>query len=188
MGEPKLLKTAGGRTIFEISLGRHLESSLDAVAAVVPGWVEGFGTVMERSASGRVRFVVMDAPCRMSDSVKAGWEHLAGQDACDGIMISLADQPLVSAGTIDRLIRAFRETGGPVCVPVFEGRRGRPVVFSSVLAGEISLLEGDEGARSILKSHEDEIVEVPVESDGILRDVDRPEDLAELSARLEAGE
>lgn len=186
MGEPKLLKLAGGKTIFEITLGRHLLSSLDRITAVVPGWVEGFGPVMERSGSDRVAFAVMDRPCRMSDSLKSGWRHLTGQGTFDGIMISLADQPLVRPGTIDAIIRACTGSPKPVCVPVYQGKSGRPVILSPELGAEVLRLEGDEGARSLLRTHAGGIERVPVDSDEILWDFDRPEDLGHLAGRLKS--
>lgn len=202
MGEPKLLKIAGGetgamagagtgrkgvaRTIFEVTLGRHLESSLAKVAAVVPGWLAGFGPVMERCSSDRVSFVVMDRPCQMSESLKAGWKHLCAQGELDGMMISLADQPLVTAGTIDKLIRSFSDSDKPICVPVFGGRRGRPVVIAPGLGDEVLSLEGDQGARSLLEEHRGEIEEVGVASDEVHLDFDRPGDLEKLAARLDS--
>jgi len=200
MGEPKLLKvpqvkagdephgktvgTAGGKTVFEITLDRHLESSLKRIAAVVPGWLAGFGPLMERCSSDRVSFVVIDRPCLMSDSLKAGWKHLCARGDLDAIMISLADQPLVTAGTIDKLIRCFSDSGEPICLPVFDGRRGRPVVIAPGLGDEILALEGDRGARSILAKHHEEIAEVAVASDEVHLDFDRPGDLEKLAARL----
>lgn len=190
MGEPKLLKTAGGKpggkTIFEVTLGRHLESSLERVSAVVPGWLAGFGLLVERCSSDRVSFVVMDEPCEMSFSLKAGWRHLCRRGSLDGIMVSLADQPLVTAGTIDKLIRSFSGSDKSICVPVFEGSRGRPVIFASGLGDEILSLEGDEGARSVLARHGDDIEEVNVSSDEVHLDFDRPGDLESLAARLKA--
>jgi molybdenum cofactor cytidylyltransferase len=192
MGEPKLLMVpevseaskAHGRTVFEITLGRHLESSLERIAAVVPRWLAGFGPVMERCASGRVSFVAIDRPCRMSDSLKSGWKHICAGGGLDGIMISLADQPLVTAGTIDGLIRAYQDSGEPICAPVHGGRRGRPVILAPGLGDEVLSLEGDEGARSILARHGEEIAEVALSSDEVHMDFDGPGDLEKLAARL----
>ncbi len=195
MGEPKLLKMAGGKagakaggkTIFEITLERHLESSLSRIAAVVPGWLAGFGPVMERSSSDRVSFVAMDEPCPMSSSLKAGWRRLCEQGGLDGIMVSLADQPLVTAGTIDKLIRSFSVSDKPICVPVFGGARGRPVIIGPGLGDEVLALEGDEGARSLLARHGDDIEEVSVSSDEVHLDFDRPGDLEKLAEKLKHG-
>jgi molybdenum cofactor cytidylyltransferase len=188
MGEPKLLKVAGGKTIFEVTLGRHLESSLHRISAVVPGWLAGFGPIMERCSSHRVSFVVMDEPGEMSSSLKAGWKHLCEQGGLDGIMVSLADQPLVTAGTIDKLIRSFSGSQKPVCVPVFDGRRGRPVLISTGLGQEVLALEGDEGARRLLAKHRGDIEEVGVSSDEVHLDFDSPQDLERLAARLKTDE
>ena len=117
-------------------------------------------------------------------SLKSGWKHLCAEGSFDGIMISLADQPLVTAGTIDQVIQGYKDSGRPICVPVYDGRRGRPVVLAPGLGEEVLALEGDEGARNILDRHSGEIAEFGVSSDEVHLDFDRPGDLERLAARL----
>ncbi len=100
------------------------------------------------------------------------------QTAVDGAVIALADMPWVGVDDIKALVAAFGDVGmSGICVPVHDRKRGNPVLWGAAHFGAIKALRGDVGARAILGEREDLVVEVPVERDGILRDVDTPEAL-----------
>lgn len=195
MGEPKLLMSLGEGTIFEAVLANHLASSLGAICAVVPGWVPGFagpscGGAGEREGAGggvgRIAFLEMTAPCPMSQSLKSGWAWVCEQRNPGGVMISLADKPLVGPATIDMIVAAYRSSWRPICVPTYRGAWGHPVVLNPALGPEVMAITGDRGALEILERHRGEIEEVAVESDEVVFDVDSAEDLAALRARWQA--
>ena len=183
MGEPKMLLEMEGETLFEYVLKNHLRSSARRICAVVPGWIEGFGPVIERHAHERVDFVSMPGECEMSASLKAGWKRVAEREP-DAVMISLADKALVTPGLIDAVIGGYMEAGMSIGVPVFKGARGHPVILSAELGDEVYGLTGDRGARDIVEEHEDDVAEVPVDTDGILVDIDTRDDFRELERRL----
>lgn len=184
MGEPKLLRRIGGRTIFEVALANHLASSIPLVCAVIAGWIDGFSAVRRAHSSARVRFVEIEEPCHMAESLKVGWKYLrAGYDP-DAVMISLADKPLVTADIIDLIIRSYEKSPKPICVPVHRRVRGHPVIISSDLEAEIMTSEGDIGARTVLARHSDEIEEIDVGTDAVLLDVDSAGDLGVLESRF----
>ena len=60
-------------------------------------------------------------------------------------------------------------------MPVAGDRRGNPVLFSHQHAAELRELTGDVGARTLLRRHEDLVVEVELEDEGVLLDLDTPE-------------
>ncbi len=94
----------------------------------------------------------------------------------DAAVVLLADMPLVTPSVIGRLVAAFNPVEGrSICVPVFEGRRGNPVLFGSKHFAAMQAIAGDEGARSLLKRHADDVAEAPVSAD-----VDTPQALAAL--------
>lgn len=107
------------------------------------------------------------------------------------------DQPFLTADVIDRLIARFEETDGPIVVPTFEGRRGAPVLISSAFFGELSTVQGDEGARQLfagggvgdrhrhpgLYPRLHRIVELPLASESPLLDIDTREDWRRLRHR-----
>ena len=118
----------------------------------------------------------------LSTSVKAG---LAAAPACtDGVVILLGDMPWVSAGIIDRLIRAFDpENGRDIVVPVRRGERGNPVLWGHRHFDALHGLAGDVGARHLLADKIDRTALVEMDNTGILTDIDTLAALAAL-ARL----
>jgi molybdenum cofactor cytidylyltransferase len=114
----------------------------------------------------------------LSTSLQAGFEALP--DETEAALVVLADMPQISTALMDRLIETWRQTRPPAVVPSFHGQRGNPVVLSRQLAGEVAALTGDMGAAPLLRRLSG-VVELPVECDGILRDVDTPEALAALA-------
>lgn len=184
MGEPKMLLSLDGTTLFEYVIDRHLGSSLRRVCAVVPGWLAEFNDLIERSGSERLAFVRLPRECGMSESLKTGWNHVIKTWRPDAVMISLADKPLVTPGIIDSVIGGFEHSRCRICVPVFDGRPGHPVILRADLDGEVRRLEGDRGARSLIEANRDDVCEWPVDSNAILVDVDTHDDLEELKTRL----
>jgi molybdenum cofactor cytidylyltransferase len=77
----------------------------------------------------------------------------------DGIMVFLIDHPLISKNLVDGLIEQFYATRAPIVLPVFEGRRGHPVIFSATLYPELEKAPDQVGARSVVWAHEAELSE-----------------------------
>ena len=70
--------------------------------------------------------------------------------------------PLISAHLIDRLIETFApDRGHLIAVPVSEGRRGNPVLWSRRFFRELMTLDGDVGARHLIAKHAEAVAEVP---------------------------
>ena len=95
----------------------------------------------------------------------------------DGYLVALADMPFIRPSSIVA-VRDALAAGASITAPFFRGRRGHPVGFSGRHYDALISASGDEGARALLASHAQEIVKVPVGDPGVVRDVDRPEDLA----------
>ena len=92
-------------------------------------------------------------------------------------LVALADMPWVDPQTVARLAARLQE-GASIVAPRYRGRRGHPVGFAARHRDVLLQLRGDAGARSVVMAHADEVEEVDVDDPGVLRDVDRPEDLA----------
>lgn len=109
----------------------------------------------------------------MGHSLAAGVR--ASPDAA-GWLVALADMPFVTPGTCARVAAELR-AGASIAVPEYRGRRGHPVGFAWHWAARLAALSGDEGARGILAAHPQAIVRCAVTNPGVVRDIDRPEDL-----------
>ena len=95
----------------------------------------------------------------------------------DGYLVALADMPFIRRASI-AAVRAALEAGAPLAAPYFRGRRGHPVGISGAFFDSLLDLQGDEGAKRLLRENDSRLVKVPVGDPGVLRDIDTPSDLA----------
>jgi CTP:molybdopterin cytidylyltransferase MocA len=126
-----------------------------------------------------VEFVVNDEfEQGMGTSVRAG--AMAVEDS-SAVVVCLGDMPQVDASVINALVDAYGQSAGvKACQPVYEGQRGNPVLWGADTLDDLRRLEGDEGARKLLRQLGDTLVLVPVTQQGVLLDTDTPDDLRRL--------
>jgi molybdenum cofactor cytidylyltransferase len=75
----------------------------------------------------------------------------------DSALILLGDQPMITPQVIDTLITAYRTTGRTIVAPLYNGKRGSPVLFNESLFPELIEVTGDEGGRTVLERHRQEM-------------------------------
>ncbi len=174
----KLLTEVDGRLMVQRAVDTALASQAKQVV-VVTG--HDGDRVREALAGRKVEFVGNpDYADGLSTSMRAGLGTLAGKDF-DGAVFLLGDMPQVTPAHIDRLIAAFNPIEGrSICVPTHKGKRGNPVLWSARFFDEMRAVEGDQGGRSLIRSHADQVCEVEMDDDGVLVDIDTPEALAAL--------
>ena len=133
-------------------------------------------------AGRRVEFVTNpSAEGEMLTSVREGLRALPG--TCAAILVVLGDQPGLTAEVIARLIQAYRAARPGIVVPTYRGQRGHPLLFDSRYREEILTGYDHVGLRGLLRAHPEAVVEVAVESPGVLEDVDVPEDYRRIAGR-----
>ena len=182
MGSNKLLADLNGKPLLRHSVESLISSSADDVIVVTGNEADA---VRDALRDLKVRFVHNPAFADgLSTSLKAGLAAVAHD--CDGVLVCLADMPLVEAKTIDRLISSFSVGDHrTICVPVFDGKRGNPVLWGSQHFVGLREITGDQGGRLLMQSLTDEIIEVEVNSRAVLVDVDTPMALADLRSALD---
>ena len=105
-------------------------------------------------------------------------------DDVNGALICLGDMPHVDSALISRLIAGFDPAQGQsICVPIYKGKRGNPVLWSSRYFGQMQRLAGDVGARHLIGEHSDQVHEIECGDASITFDVDTPEALESLMSR-----
>jgi CTP:molybdopterin cytidylyltransferase MocA len=175
-GGRKLLAPYRGRPLIESSLANLAQAPVDETVVVVGDDAKTLRAVCEPFG---VR--VVDNPDweqGQSTSVRAGLLALGPE--VRAAVVLLADQPLVGAGAVERLVAAF-EGGARVAVATYDAKRRNPVLFSrAVWPLLLEELSGDEGARAVLRRHPDLLTEVPCDGVGDPADVDTAEDLRGL--------
>ena len=175
-GGGKLLAPFRGRSLIEVSLANLADAPVDETVVVV-----GDDAGRLRAACEQYGAAVVENPDwaqGQSTSVRVGLEAL-GPEALAAVVL-LADQPLVGAGAVRRLVEAF-EGGAEVATATYGGRPRNPVLFSrGVWPMLVAELAGDEGARPFLRRHPELVVRVPCDGVGDPADVDTAEDLRRL--------
>jgi len=115
----------------------------------------------------------------MASSLAAGVSKLIESDA---IIVCLGDMPHVSTQVINQLIDAFSEhkKHHSLFIPTYHGTPGNPVLISRVFFDTLLTLEGDTGARFLVKEYPDKVHLVNVDCKGIHQDYDTKADLLSL--------
>jgi molybdenum cofactor cytidylyltransferase len=177
MGGPnKLLAELNGKALVRIVAEQAVASKAGSVTVVTGHQA----AEVEKALAGlKVSFVRNpDFAEGLATSVKAGIAAIPAD--ADGAVVCLGDMPLIDARLIDRLIAAFApDRGHLITVPVSDGRRGNPVLWSRRFFGELMTLDGDIGARHLIAKHAEAVADVPVEGAGAFLDIDTPQALAE---------
>jgi molybdenum cofactor cytidylyltransferase len=112
----------------------------------------------------------------LATSLTAGVDQIAADAA--GVLVLLADMPLVGTQAIDRVIDAFEAGPAPAAVvPTVAGTWAHPVLLGRVLFPDLRALSGDAGARRLLQGRAD-VLTVELGDPGLLADTDTPEAFA----------
>lgn len=125
------------------------------------------------AAEGARVVVCPDAHEGMSRSLVCG---VAAAPEASGWVFALGDMPFIAPATI-RAIAEKVEESGAIVMPEYGGKRGNPVGFAARYRSLLLEVGGDEGARSIVRARPQEVFAVACDDPGILRDIDRREDL-----------
>lgn len=170
-GGDKLLHRLPDGTTVALASARAMAAALPRVVAVVR---DDHAALRRMLAADGI--AVVAAPTTdegMGRSIAAGVGATA--DAA-GWVVGLADMPFVRSATIAQVLAALT-TGSPLAAPVFRGQRGHPVGFASRFRPALLSLQGDEGARQLLRGHQAQLDLIECDDAGVIADIDRPGDL-----------
>jgi len=175
---PKQLVPVAGRPLAAYAVDAARASGLAPVVVVVS---DPRVDAALRGPSD-LTFVRNDAPERgISSSLQSALRALEPDHEVDGVVVGLADQPLVGADAYRRVARAY-DDGAALAVATYAGVRGNPVLIGREHWPEALALTGDEGARVLLRRHGAR--EVPCDGTGDPTDVDTPDALAAVESQL----
>jgi molybdenum cofactor cytidylyltransferase len=176
-GSQKLVAPLGGIAVVRLAalaLAPHVDelivvvgSEADAVRAVLadmtvrlvdnPQWSDGLSTSLQRGVA----------------ALPVGTE---------AVLIALGDQPVIDPAVFVRLLSQWHETARPIVAARYRGILSPPVLLARSIFGEVTVLEGDVGARPIIQREPHRVAFVDIDSDPP-RDVDTVPDLRALDGQ-----
>ena len=115
----------------------------------------------------------------MAQSVRTGLESV--DSAAGGVLVCLADHPLVAPETFRRLAEEHRTSPGAVLIPLYNGRKGHPTLFPRPVIDELSVRAT---LRDVIGVHPERIKLLPLDDPAVVEDMDTPADYQRIVARL----
>jgi molybdenum cofactor cytidylyltransferase len=170
-GADKLLHPLPDGTPIAAASARAMLSVLHRIVAVVRPDSRDLIDLFAREGVATV--LACEAEEGIGSSLSAA---VAATNDAPGWIVALADMPYIRPATYSLVVNALA-AGSELAAPVYRGRRGHPVGFSSRFRDALTQLRGDEGAQVIVRQSEDLITRIAVDDPGILFDIDLPEDL-----------
>jgi CTP:molybdopterin cytidylyltransferase MocA len=185
LGRSKQLVEIDGRPLVR----RIAEAALAAGCAPLAVVLGAEADAVSRALGGLAAVLVRNEGFEegLASSIRVG--VAAARDAtprCDGALLLLVDQPRVDASVLRRLLARFGEGRGKrIAVCAYGGGVGVPAVFPRGRFDALAALRGDRGAKGLLESERERLLEVPFPGGAL--DLDTPDDLARLGADPDAG-
>lgn len=110
----------------------------------------------------------------LGNSISAGVRYLMETySPLDGMLICLADQPLVTPDYLNRMLLEFSTHNVSIVASNYGKKLGVPAIFGQDMYPALLKLDSDYGARDILDSHT--FVTLGLDAQGLLADIDTPE-------------
>jgi molybdenum cofactor cytidylyltransferase len=173
MGSPKALLPFQGRPFLEHLLEVTLRPEIGVRRVVLGAHAEPIAKAINLKADEIV--INHEWEKGQLSSIQAALRSLP--PGTDGILLCLIDHPLISSALVQELIEQFYKTRSPIVLPVYEGRRGHPVIFSASLYDELLRAPIETGARAIVWAHKGEVEEVRTNEEGCVLNLNDPETL-----------
>ena len=188
MGTSKQLLFYEGETLLRRAVVAALDSSCRPVVVVLGSQADA---LLKELADPDAYTVVNPAWAEgMGASIRCGLAALEAlpEVGVEATVLTLCDQPLVTAGVIGRLLAAYQAKRSRLVVSEYEVKgetiRGVPALFHRDLFNELLALRGVEGARRIISRYGAEATTVAVPEGRF--DVDTPADYQALQNRMRA--
>jgi len=172
MGFPKMILPFKNTTMLENVITNVAGSQIDNTLVVLGAEREILTELVKKTS---VKYCYNDNYKEgMLSSVKCGFRNLPSD--FEAVLVFQGDQPFISSGNIDRIIEEHRSSDKGIVIPVYEKKRGHPILIERKYRDYIETLDVSEGLRSLARNFSGDVMEVETDDPGILRDIDTYEE------------
>ena len=180
MGSPKALLDYQGKAFLDhlLEVTRHPQIGVRRV--VLGAHAEPIAKAIDLAANE----IVINADWQKGQLSSIHAALLSLPPDTDGILLCLIDHPLIGASLINDLITSFYSSKAMIVLPVFEGRRGHPILFSAKLYSELLNAPLDVGARAVVWANAAQIQELNTTEQGCILNLNDPETFARATTPM----
>lgn len=102
----------------------------------------------------------------------------------DGVLVALADQPLLQAQDVRTILDAWAERAPDIelVLPTHQGQPGHPLVFGPAVRRTVAAGQADAGVREWRRAHAAQVQALPLDHARCTTDIDTEADIARLAA------
>ena len=178
MGSPKaLLEAPDGRAFVAWIVRTWHTADVRDIVVVTGRDNDAIVSALDRDRAEPSPLIVQNVdPSRgQLSSLLVGLDAVV-QASTDGVLVTLVDVPFATAATVTAVIDAWRRLRVPIVRPAIGNRHGHPVLFDRAVFDELRRAPASAGAKTVVRAHEHQIVNVQVTDEGCVVDIDTPLD------------
>jgi len=182
MGSPKaLLPSPNGRPFVSRIIDTLREAGIVELVVVTGRDHEALVKILKESVRVPPLIARNTDPSRgQLSSLWVGMDAVVRPDT-EGILVTLVDVPMTAVSTVTRVVTAWQRTRAPIVRPAIGDRHGHPVIFDRAVLDMLRAAPIDAGAKTVVRAHEHDLLNVPVDDEGCLVDVDTRDEYDRLS-------
>ena len=180
MGSPKALLAYQGRPFLEHLLDVTVHPKIGVRRVVLGAHAEPIAKSI--ALAGDEIVINDDWESGQLSSIQSAIRSLP--DGTDGLLLCLIDHPLISKTLVNELIEQYYTTPAKIVLPVYEARRGHPVIFPATLYEELLQAPADKGARAVVWAHSPaDVLELPTNEEGCVLNLNDPATMHRATGR-----
>jgi molybdenum cofactor cytidylyltransferase len=181
MGSPKALLAYQGRPFLEHLVEVTVHPKIGVRRVVLGAHAEPIAKSI--ALAGDEIVINADWESGQLSSIQSAIRSLP--DGTDGFLLCLIDHPLISSTLVNELIEVFYASSrAKIVLPVYEGRRGHPVIFPATLYQELLQAPADKGARAVVWAHAPAgVLELPTNEEGCVLNLNDPATMHRATGR-----
>jgi len=182
MGSPKALLPSPDGRVFVARIVDTLREAGIVELVVVTGR-DHDAVVDALTRDGRVPPQIVRNPDPSRGQLSSLWAamDIVVRPGTDAILVTLVDVPMVAVATVTRVVTEWQRSRAPIVRPAIGDRHGHPVIFDRSVLNALRGAPIDAGAKSVVRAHEHDLLNVAVDDEGCLVDLDTPDDYRKLT-------
>lgn len=176
LGQPKQLLIHKGKTLLQHVYDEALKTNISTIIIVC-----GSNAQLITENLNHKAIVIKNEGWHngIASSISAGVSKLLKLNPqTEKFILSVCDQPFINAKLFENLIKEHTKTGKGIIASVYAGTLGTPVLFHEKYVNELMALQGNEGAKKLLKIYQYDLASISFENGEI--DIDTTDDYLKL--------
>lgn len=179
LGQPKQLLDFEGRPLLQHAIDAMESSGLVDIVVVLGHRADEIARAVETGPGTRT-VVNPDYARGQATSLRAGLD--AADESSEAAVVILGDQPAINGLMVRTVVETYLGTGAKVVQAAFSGKPNHPTLFDRELWPDLQAIQGDQGAREVLKKHPEWVVKVEFGGE-LPGDLDTWEDYERLTGK-----